>query len=135
MGTILVVDDDAIVRRNLSALLNQSSYETDQAADGVEALEKLNQRAFDLVLSDIVMPRMDGLALFEQIGSRWPGTRIIAMTGYFQSDGASRFIAAGAHDFIGKPVMLDELLSKIEHVLESEEGVVEESFETSTKSR
>jgi DNA-binding NtrC family response regulator len=115
MRKILVVDDDAMVRRNLSALLTQSGYDTDEAADGLEALEKLNQRTFDLVLSDIVMPRMDGLALFEHIGSNGPGTRSIAMTGYFQSDGASRFIAAGAHDFIGKPILLDELLSKIQY--------------------
>jgi DNA-binding NtrC family response regulator len=135
MRKVLVVDDDALVCRNLSALLSQSGYDTDQALDGVEALEKLERQTFDVVLSDILMPRMDGLALFEHIGSRWPETRIIAMTGYFQSDGASRFVAAGAHDFIGKPIMLDELLSKIERVLKAEDGVGESSFAGRAKSR
>jgi CheY-like chemotaxis protein len=117
MKKILVVEDDDVVRKNLSAFLDRAGYETDQAADGIEALEKLQLTRFDLVLSDIVMPRMDGLALIERVCSSWPETRIIAMTAYFQSDSDGRFSAAGAHDFIGKPIMFDDLLSKIERLL------------------
>ncbi len=116
---ILVVDDDAVVRKNLATLLGRAGYEADQAADGVEAVEKLNQRKFDLVLTDIVMPRMDGHALIAHIGSRWPETRIIVMTAYFQSEGDKTFTAAGADAFIGKPIMFDDLLSKIERALTS----------------
>lgn len=117
MKRILVVEDDDVVRKNLSTFLARAGYETDQATDGIEALDKLKLTPFDLVLSDIVMPRMDGLALIERIGSGWPETRIIAMTAYFQSDSDGRFSAAGAHDFIGKPIMFDDLLAKIERLL------------------
>ena len=119
MKKILVVDDDEIVRRNLATLLGRAGYEADVAADGVEAVEKLKQQAFDLVLSDIVMPRMDGHALIAYIGSHWPETRIIMMTAYFQSEGDKKFTAAGADDFIGKPIVFDELLAKIERALNS----------------
>lgn len=119
MKKILVVDDDELVRRNLATLLARAGYEADQAADGVEAIEKLNQQGFDLVLSDIVMPRMDGHALLAHIGSHWPATRIIMMTAYFQSEGEKKFTAAGADDFIGKPIVFDELLAKIERALSS----------------
>ena len=104
MAKILVVDDDAIVCKNLATLLGRAGYEADQTADGVEAVEKLSQQRFDLVLSDIVMPRMDGHALIAHIGSHWPETRIIMMTAYFQSEGDKKFTAAGADDFIGKPL-------------------------------
>lgn len=117
MITILVVDDDPIIRQNLATLLVRAGYESDQAADGAEAVEKLNQRKFDLVLSDIVMPRMDGHALIAHIGSHWPETRIIMMTAYFQSEADKRFTAAGADDFIGKPIIFDDLLAKIERAL------------------
>jgi two-component system response regulator VanR len=117
MKKILVVDDDAVVRKNLATLLGRAGYEADQAADGVEAVEKLNQQKFDLVLSDIVMPRMDGHALIAHIGSHWPETRIIMMTAYFQSEADKKFTAAGADDFIGKPIIFDDLLSKIERAL------------------
>jgi DNA-binding NtrC family response regulator len=120
MKKILVVDDDEIVRKNLAILLGRAGYEADQAADGVEAVEKLNQQKFDLVLSDIVMPRMDGHALIAYIGSHWPETRIIMMTAYFQSEADKKFTAAGADDFIGKPIMFDDLLAKIERALSSD---------------
>jgi CheY-like chemotaxis protein len=59
---------------NLAALLARSDYQAEMAADGIEALEKLARQRFDIVLSDVAMPR---LALFEQIGFAWPETRII----------------------------------------------------------
>jgi two-component system response regulator VanR len=122
MKKILVVDDDEIVRKNLATLLGRAGFEADQAGDGVEAVEKLNQQKFELVLSDIVMPRMDGHALIAHIGSHWPKTRIIMMTAYFQSESDKKFIAAGADDFIGKPIIFDELLAKIERALNSGAG-------------
>jgi CheY-like chemotaxis protein len=117
MSKILVVDDDPVVRKNLAILLERAGYEADQAGDGIEAVEKVNHQKFDLVLSDILMPRMDGHALIAHIGAHWPDTRIIMMTAYFQSEADKKFTAAGADDFIGKPIMFDDLLSKIERAL------------------
>jgi CheY-like chemotaxis protein len=71
-GKILVVEDDTITRSNVCWLLSEEGYEVDQAADGVQALEILRRRQFDLVLSDLVMPRMDGLKLLQQVQSIAP---------------------------------------------------------------
>jgi CheY-like chemotaxis protein len=109
-----------MARKNISTFLSGEGYEIDQANDGIEALEKLNHRRFDLLLSDIVMPRMNGLALIDQVCSNWPQTRIIAMTAYFQADSENTFAVAGADDFIRKPIILKDLLAKIQRVLRSE---------------
>jgi CheY-like chemotaxis protein len=119
MKKILVADDDPVVRKNLAILLGRAGYQAEEAADGVEAVEKLKQETYDLVLCDIVMPRMDGHALLAQIGAQWPKTRVIMMTAYFQSEMDKKFTAAGADDFVGKPVMFDDLLAKIERALQA----------------
>jgi two-component system response regulator MprA len=118
MTTILVVDDDDIARKNISAYLTGEGYGAEEAADGIEALDKLKTRTFDLVLSDIVMPRMDGLELIEQVRSTWPRMRIIAMTAYFRAGSEERFSVAGADGFIRKPIVLSDLLSKIQSLLQ-----------------
>lgn len=114
-GKILIVEDDAITRRNLSVLLKDEGYDVDQAGDGVQALEILAGRPFDLVLSDIVMPRMDGLKLLEQLQFMAPQMPVVIMTSYV-SDSLSS-VPAGAAEFIRKPFVLDDLLFKVQRVL------------------
>jgi CheY-like chemotaxis protein len=115
-GKILIVEDDAITRRNLSLLLSDEGYDVDQATDGVHALEKLAGRPFDLVLSDIVMPRMDGLKLLQQLQFRAPQIPVMIMTSYV-SDSLST-VPAGATEFIRKPFVLDDLLFKVQRALD-----------------
>ena len=107
-GKILVVEDDTITRRNLSVLLSDEGYDVDQAGDGVQALEILAEQPFDLVLSDIVMPRMDGLKLLQQLQFVAPQMPVMIMTSYV-SDSLST-VPAGAAEFIRKPFVLDDLL-------------------------
>jgi DNA-binding NtrC family response regulator len=114
-GKILIVEDDAITRRNLSVLLKDEGYDVDQAGDGVQALEILAGRPFDLVLSDIVMPRMDGLKLLQQLQAMAPQMPVVIMTSYV-SDSLSS-VPAGAAEFIRKPFVLDDLLFKVQRVL------------------
>jgi|ERR671925_529355 CheY-like chemotaxis protein len=118
MTTILVVEDDPVIRENVTQLLGNQGYEIGQATDGVQALEMLKRRKFDLLLSDIVMPRMDGLTLIQHVRSSWPQTHIMVMTAYFQSASDTGFSVAGAEEFIRKPFLLDDLLSKVERVLQ-----------------
>jgi CheY-like chemotaxis protein len=117
MSSILVVEDDARARRNISSFLGEKGYDMAEANDGMEALDQLNHRRFDLVLTDIVLPRMDGLTLIEHVCSSWPQTHIIAMTAYFQSATETQFLVPGAKDFIRKPIALSDLLSKIQRLL------------------
>jgi DNA-binding NtrC family response regulator len=116
MSKILIVEDDAITRRNLSLLLSDEGYEVDQATDGVQALEILAERPVDLVLSDIVMPRMDGLKLLQQLQFMSPQMPVMIMTSYV-SDSLSS-VPAGAAEFIRKPFVLDDLLFKVQRALD-----------------
>jgi two-component system response regulator MprA len=115
-GKILIVEDDAITRRNLSVLLNDEGYDVDQAGDGVQALEILAGRPFDLVLSDIVMPRMDGLKLLQQLHFMAPQMPVVIMTSYVSDSLAS--VPAGAAEFIRKPFVLDDLLFKVQRAMD-----------------
>ena len=115
-GKILIVEDDAITRRNLSVLLQDEGYDVDQAGDGVQALEILAGRPFDLVLSDIVMPRMDGLKLLQELQFMAPQMPVMIMTSYV-SDSLSS-VPAGAAEFIRKPFVLDDLLFKVQRALD-----------------
>ena len=115
-GTILIVEDDVITRRNLSVLLSDEGYDVDEAGDGVQALEILARRTFNLVLSDIVMPRMDGLKLLQQLHVMAPQMPVVIMTSYV-SDSLSR-VPAGAAEFIQKPFVLDDLLFKVQRALD-----------------
>lgn len=115
-GKILIVEDDVVTRRNLSVLLSDEGYDVDQAGDGVQALEILAGRPFDLVLSDIVMPRMDGLKLLQQLQFMAPQIPVVIMTSYV-SDSLSS-VPAGAAEFIRKPFVLDDLLFKVQRALE-----------------
>jgi two-component system response regulator MprA len=116
MSKILIVEDDTITRRNISALLSDEGYDVDQAGDGVQALEILAGRPFDLVLSDIVMPRMDGLKLLQQLQFMAPQMPVMIMTSYV-SDSLSS-VPAGAAEFIRKPFVLDDLLFKVQRALD-----------------
>ena len=115
-GTILIVEDDVITRRNLSVLLSDEGYDVDEAGDGVQALEILAGRPFDLVLSDIVMPRMDGLKLLQQLQFMAPEIPVVIMTSYVSDSLPS--VPAGAAEFIRKPFVLDDLLFKVQRALD-----------------
>jgi two-component system, OmpR family, response regulator MprA len=115
-GKILIVEDDAITRRNLCILLSEEGYEVDQAGDGVQALEIVARRGFDLVLSDVIMPRMDGLKLLQRLKSIAPHLPVMIMTSYLSSSVAK--VPTGAAEFIRKPFIVDDLLFKVQRVLD-----------------
>ena len=112
---ILVVEDEPASLRILRYFLNREGYETAGAEDGVEAMGLLGQCRFDLVLSDIKMPRMDGVALAKHILSASPVTPIFLISAnisdYFED------ILKLRVPYLSKPLSLDQLLSKIQKVL------------------
>jgi CheY-like chemotaxis protein len=112
---ILVVDDEPASLKVLRYILDYEGYETAGAKDGVEALELLAQSRFDLVISDLKMPRLDGLALAKHLISNVPITPIFLMTAY---DFDSREdILALRIPCLSKPLSLDQLLAEIQKVL------------------
>ncbi len=110
---ILVVDDDEVVRRSLGVVITSLGYYCLEAEDGEEAVEVLGSTDCDLVLSDLMMPGMDGLELLAYIGKHYPDISVIIATGYSEQVSYADVINAGATDFIKKPVDQGELEAKL----------------------
>ena len=114
---ILIVDDENGLRNSLKELL-QDSYEVETAADGEEALKLISDKSFEIVLSDLKMPKLDGLQLLEKIKEHSPLTSFILMTAQGSIEGAVAAIQAGADDYIAKPIEFTELLHRLDHIVE-----------------
>jgi CheY-like chemotaxis protein len=113
-GRILVVDDDVLLRSSVAAVLADEGYEVDLAGDGVDALAKILANPPDVILLDVLMPRMNGKALLETLHST-AGTAcipVLVMTALHGFE-SSRTIALGATDLVEKPFDIDELLNKV----------------------
>jgi diguanylate cyclase (GGDEF)-like protein len=110
---VLVVDDDELVRRTASVLVSTLGYYCLVASDAKEAIAILESTAVDLVLSDIVMPEIDGLELLAYIRDNHMGTDVILSTGFHEKASYADVIKAGAIDFIKKPVDQAELEAKL----------------------
>jgi response regulator RpfG family c-di-GMP phosphodiesterase len=108
-GRILVVDDEPTIREMLAEFLEMEGYRVDTAEDGLAALERLARVHYDLVLTDLKMPRMGGIALLERMGEAAPSTLAVMMTGFGTVETAIDAMKRGAHDYILKPFKLDEV--------------------------
>ena len=107
--SILVVDDEETSRFSLGRLLEREGYLVECAADGNEALIKLQQNKVDLVLSDIKMPGLDGISLLEQIKAMYPDIFVIMVTAHGEVETYLEAVNLGAFDFVHKPVKFEEL--------------------------
>ncbi len=107
---VLVVEDEEPIRKIVVAFLSRQGHTCSIAEDGVEALSKIHENKFDAVITDIVMPGMNGIALTGELLSLFPELPIMVMTGYSKEYPAESAIRAGAKDFIGKPFGNDELI-------------------------
>ncbi len=108
---ILVVDDDAGVREGLRRILAERGYATDTASTAEEALIILAHKPFDLVITDLQMPGMDGLALLDEIKRRSQHTPVIVITAYGSMETVIHALRSGVSDFVTKPFRPDELLN------------------------
>jgi len=109
-GTILIAEDDRNLRRILKAMLAREGYEVAEAQHGAAALDWLSAHRADVVISDIRMPKLDGLSLFRQLRDSRPGLPVILVTAYGTIGDAVEAIRAGAFDYISKPFDEAELL-------------------------
>nr|CAA9289015.1 metal dependent phosphohydrolase [uncultured Armatimonadetes bacterium] len=115
---ILLVDDDDLLRDTFSVTLASFGYAADSAASGEEALRMLRERAYDLVLSDVVMPGLSGLELADAVSRRHPDVPVVLLTGHSHADLAKSALRYGAADFLAKPVNIGNLPMVIERNLE-----------------
>lgn len=117
MANVLVVDDEESVRALVSRALSMHGHVITTAVDGSNALEKLNAQEFDLLLTDIVMPMMDGITLALKVSSDWPQTRILMMTGYAEEERRAHNLDVLSHEVISKPFELQDLIDTVEKAL------------------
>ncbi len=102
-STALIVDDECHIRRILSRMVRQAGYSVTEAEGGEEALACLEADGFDVVISDICMPRIDGLQLLKRIKHSHPQTSVVMMTGYAGEYPTSQVMSAGADHYLAKP--------------------------------
>jgi two-component system response regulator PilR (NtrC family) len=119
--SILIVEDETVLRQSLAELLNEEGYEVIEAADGKAAYEMALDRPVDLVLSDVRMPVMDGITLLGHILKIAPQTPVIVMTAYGTVESAVAAMRAGAYDYLLKPVQFDDVLLKVQRALQFSE--------------
>ena len=115
--TILVVDDDEDVRLLLAHYLSKAGYDTTVADDGVDALMKLGTRRFDLILSDVDMPNLDGFKLMEMLTSKGLDTPVVFLTANIDAAHELEGLKLGAVDYLKKPIEKDVLLLRMKRLL------------------
>ncbi|QTA80609.1 Two component system response regulator, sigma54-specific [Desulfonema limicola] len=117
MNQILIVDDEEKMRHLLAIILESRGYKVIQAADGVNAFDIINENAFDMVISDIKMPRMDGLELLEKMKANHITCPVVFITAFATIDSAVEAMRRGAADYITKPFEEDRILLTVERTL------------------
>lgn len=118
MENIMIVDDEEDIVQLMSETLGLWGYNPITARDGKEALEKFEEIPIDLVLTDLKLPKMDGVTLLDKIKNKDSKTEVILFTGYPEVNSAIDAMKKGAYDYLIKPVDLSELKLKIERGLE-----------------
>ena len=117
MARILVVDDEAPIREILSRRLTQWGHEVVTATGAEAALAEMSTTPAQIVFSDVIMPVFDGVWLAKEIGARWPGTVIVAVSGAQEMDTVIKMRKYGAIDFVTKPIGREMLHQALERAL------------------
>jgi putative nucleotidyltransferase with HDIG domain len=122
---ILIVDDEDSIREVLASLLEAGGFQCVTASNGAEALDRMATGSFDLVLSDILMPVMDGLVLLERVRERQPDLPVVMVTAMHDVSAAIGALRTGAYDYLLKPFDKDQLYFSVRRALEHRRLVLE----------
>lgn len=127
MPKILIIEDESSIRRVLIKILSEenSTYEVEEATDGVQGLEKIKTTDYGLVLCDIKMPKMDGVELLEAVKKIKPEIPMVMISGHGDMETAIQAMRLGAFDYISKPPDLNRLLNTVRNALDKKQLVVE----------
>jgi DNA-binding NtrC family response regulator len=109
-ASILVVDDEEVVRRSYARILGEMECDAQSAADGIQALRAMERQPFDVVLLDLSLPGAQGLEVLSTIKRRWPSSEVVIITGYPTVESARRALQLGACDYLAKPAHPDEVI-------------------------
>jgi DNA-binding NtrC family response regulator len=119
---VLVVDDEQGYRSLLKWKLSARGLEVDAVKDGDDAIAFLTSRPADLVITDLTMPKADGMTVLEEIKKRWPQTEVIIVTGFGTVETAVRAMRLGAFDVVIKPFDLESFIRTVLKALEKRHG-------------
>lgn len=125
MSSILVIDDQRSIRSTLKDILELEGHEVELAENGKEGVDMLSKGKYDILLTDIKMPEMDGMEVLEKAVEIAPGMPVIMISGHGSIDTAVESIKKGAYDFIEKPIDLNRLLITVKNAVEKNNLVVE----------
>jgi two-component system chemotaxis response regulator CheY len=117
--SVLIVEDDSATRRLYRFLLSNGGYVVLEAEDGVAALEQIASKQCDLVITDMNMPRMDGMELIRNIRRDYPDTYVILITAFGTPDTQKQAIKIGANDYLAKPFDFEELERRVRHFFQA----------------
>jgi len=117
MIQILIVEDEHHLSHILQTYLRKKSFEVDVAFDGIKALDMISSKKYDLVISDVMMPHMDGISLISKLRSMFPDLPLIILTALDQYQDKEKAFLSGTDDYLVKPVHLPELTLRIEALL------------------
>lgn len=116
-GHILIVDDEEGIRRTLRQILEDEGYWAEEAASGEEALQKVRERDFDVLLLDVWLPGMDGLKTLEALAGQGVDAEVLMISGHGNVETAVKALKLGAFDFIEKPLSMDRVLVTVANAL------------------
>jgi len=116
MLDVLLVDDEPLIRLSIGDALRAANYTVTLAADGAEAVKTLEQSHFDVVITDIRLPKVNGMDIFRMVKSQSPETEVILITAFGAVADAVSAFKAGAHDYLTKPFDADELIMRLERI-------------------
>jgi DNA-binding NtrC family response regulator len=122
---ILIIDDEDIVRVGCQRILKPQGYDVSTARNGIDGLRLIEDAPFDLVLTDLKMPDMDGIEVLRRVKEGWPDTEVIMITGYGTVDTAVNAMKLGAFDYIEKPFTPDSLTFLVSRALERKSLILE----------
>lgn len=130
MSKILIIEDEAAIRRVLTKILSEesSSYLVEEAANGLEGLEKVKASDYDLILCDIKMPKMDGVEVLDAVKKIKPEIPMVMISGHGDMETAIQTMRMGAFDYISKPPDLNRLLNTVRNALDKKQLVVENTI-------
>jgi len=114
---IMVVDDESSICQNVQKIFAKSDIEVTMATSAQEALDKLAADEYELVISDIVMPGMNGLQFLKSLKSKWPRVKTVMMTAYATTETAVKAIRLGALDYLPKPFTPDEMRAMVDQAI------------------
>ncbi len=112
--SILILDDEPLVGDRLKPALEKRGHQVETFTDPEEALQRLESREFDIVLTDIRMENIDGIQVLDTVMERWPRTKVLMITGYATMQLARKAMAKGAFDFIAKPFKVADIQEMVE---------------------